>query len=186
MTLTATQKKQIINAVPFKELLVNSCRWELKVDGVKVGYCGAKKTGRDYCDFHNEINCPALGELSLSKSREAALRCVQSLGAMKCTQVYFEKLTDVDYGHFDNFAHGATCPQPETLIKYKNATKAMLQMRRGIFTAMNVFERFYLHEEDTKAIADRLQVAEYIVVKLMNMNDELRFKVKARKEGQVA
>ena len=187
MTLTVRPtKKELANAISQEYQTVASCRCSYEINGKHVGYCGAKRTGPQFCDAHNEANCPELAKLSLAKARLAAKNCLSKIGTEKGSKVYFEKLTGIKYAAFESFALGFTCPQPETLTKFKNASQAMFQMRRGVLTAMNVFERFYLHSEDTKAIADRYEVAEYIVVKLMNMNDELRFKVKVRKNEVAA
>jgi len=42
--------------VPIDDLHGLSCRWPFDdADGNHLGYCGCKKTGGSYCDFHAEI-----------------------------------------------------------------------------------------------------------------------------------
>ncbi len=56
MTLTVKPtKKELANAIPIGLQIVSSCRCSYEVEGKHAGYCGAMRTGPEYCGKHARI-----------------------------------------------------------------------------------------------------------------------------------
>jgi hypothetical protein len=107
----------------------------------------------------------------MQELREAALDVVQN---MTCTNVYFEKLTGVNFYKFENFAHGFTNPKSETIDRYKDAVQVMKKVWSGEFTPREVFDRFYIENMNTQEIAISLNIAEHVVVRCMRNHPKVR------------